>query len=92
MDFRKFIDKRKADMESFIKEEDEQTNNTVTGLDKNTKLNDAFYYDIVNPDTGYRYDIPLLSTLDPEYFFKYVHYMKIRESSPDTFKKILNWD
>lgn len=53
---------------------------------------DLMYWNIKNPDTGLRYDIPLLVRTDPEYMFKYIHYMKIRETSPETFEKILNWD
>ena len=53
---------------------------------------DHKYYMMMNPVTGRRYDIPMLSSLDPEYYFKYIYYMKINERSPDTFEKILRWD
>jgi len=51
-----------------------------------------YYYNMVNPQNGLRYDIPMLSTLDTEYYFKYVHFMKIKERSEETFNKMLNWD
>lgn len=50
------------------------------------------YFNILDPDTGDRFDIPLLSPSDPGYFFKYVYYMKLKENSPETFKKILTWE
>ena len=53
---------------------------------------DSHYYNMVNPGTGKRYDIPMLSRIDPEYFFKYIYYMKLKESSPDVFEKLLWWE
>lgn len=53
---------------------------------------DADYYNTFDPDTGLRFDIPMLDTLDPSYYFKYVDHMKRREVSPETFEKLLNWD
>jgi hypothetical protein len=52
---------------------------------------DAKYFNMINPDTGLKYDIPLLSQTDGDYYFKYVYYMKLKERSPETFNKILNW-
>lgn len=59
---------------------------------KNLPNPDSYYYNMIDPKSGYRYDIPMLSTLDPVYYFKYVRYMKIKEQSSDTFEKILHWD
>jgi hypothetical protein len=52
----------------------------------------AYYYNMKNPVTGLRYDIPMLNTLDPDYYYKYVNFMKIKEQQPDLFDKILRWD
>lgn len=60
------------------------------GVDQNAV--DAEYWNTMNPATGLRYAIPLLDRKDPQYFFKYVNYMKIREASPDTFAKIMSWE
>ncbi|MBL7005338.1 MAG: hypothetical protein ISR69_15075 [Gammaproteobacteria bacterium] len=49
-------------------------------------------FKIVDPETGERYDIPLLSSIDGDYFFKYAYYMEILEDSPETFEQILNWN
>ena len=54
--------------------------------------NDSYYYHMLNPSTGTRYDIPMLRKVDPAYFYKYVDYMKMKEQSPNTFEKILRWD
>ena len=52
---------------------------------------DNCYYWHSFTDDGYRYDIPLLMPTDPRYYFKYIYFMRIKERSPDTFKKIINW-
>lgn len=59
---------------------------------KSPKRDDTDYYNMVNPDTGRRYDIPLLLASDPEYYEKYVNFMKLKVSSPGTFEKALRWD
>lgn len=90
MDFRKFINKSVADKSKFLAEQTQsQENAQPTTDDKNA---DAVYYNMVDPETNLRYDIPLVSPLDPSYYFKYVYYMKLKESSPETFKKIMNWE
>lgn len=53
---------------------------------------DDKYFQILNPDTGLRFDIPLLSPVDPNYYFQYIYYMKLREQSPEAFQKTLNWE
>ena len=53
---------------------------------------DQYYYNIMNPDTGRRFDIPMLITTSPSYYYKYIEFMKLRERSPDTFEKVLSWD
>jgi len=52
----------------------------------------AYYYNMKKPVTGLRYDIPMLNTLAPDYYYKYVNFMKIKEQQPDLFDKILRWD
>ena len=54
--------------------------------------NDSYYFDIVNPQSGLKYAIPMLNSGAPGYFYKYINYMKLRERSPETFQKVLNWD
>ncbi len=53
---------------------------------------DSYYFHMLDPKSGYRYDIPMLTTMDPVYYFKYVSCMKMKEQSPDTFEKMLRWD
>ena len=53
---------------------------------------DSYYFNIIDPWRGNKYDIPMLSRLDPTYYFRYVYFMRIRETSPDTFEKMLRWD
>lgn len=85
MDFRKFIKK--------VPVNEEQSTPQQTGVNTPSgEKSDAEYYATVNPATGVRFDIPLLNTLDPEYYFKYVKYMKLREESPDTFNQLINWE
>lgn len=59
--------------------------------DKITK-DDRYYYNIVHPLSGMRYNIPLLSSTDPGYFYRYVEFMKMKERSPNTFERVMNWD
>ena len=54
--------------------------------------NRSYYFDMIDHQTGFRYDIPMLDTMDPDYFAKYVRFMQIKERSPDTFDKIQRWD
>lgn len=53
---------------------------------------DSYYYNIKDPKTGFRFDIPMLKTTDPVYYFKYIRYMKLREQNEETFNKIMNWE
>jgi len=49
-------------------------------------------YNIKNPKTGQRYDIPLLDINQPGYYFKYIDYMKMFEQDPAAFERMLRWD
>jgi len=53
---------------------------------------DAEYFDEINPVTGLKYDIPFLSYSDDNYYDEYVRYMKLKETNPALFNKILMWD
>ena len=53
---------------------------------------DSYYWDLVDPRNGFKYSIPMLMQDDPDYFSKYIHFMKTKEQSPDTFEKMLRWD
>lgn len=66
-----------------------QKDEALSGLiDKNER----YYFNMVDPRNGARYDIPLLIPSAPDYYSKYVHFMKIKERSPNTFERILRWD
>lgn len=71
-----------------VKNDDEVQQGTVTS---DLEADIAKYYHITDPDTGYRYNIPMLSTGDPRYMHKYIEYMKTKESNPELFEKILRW-
>lgn len=62
-------------------------------IEKQTSLkkDDNYYFDILDPKTGMRYNIPLLEKTG-SYYQDYVHYMKIKETSPSTFDKIMSWN
>lgn len=49
-------------------------------------------FNILNPKTGRRYDIPMVDRNKPGYFFEYVDCMKILERDPDTFKRMMEWN
>jgi len=50
------------------------------------------YLKMKNPDTGERYNIPMLSLKSPDYENQYVKYMKLKELNPDVFNKIISWE
>jgi len=49
-------------------------------------------YNEKNPDTGLRYDIPMLKTTDPDYPRKYAEMMRTKKHDPALFDKIISWD
>lgn len=53
---------------------------------------DKKYWNMVNPKTGQRYDIPMLKPTDPDYVEKYIMFMRMKENDPHNFEKVLNWD
>jgi len=53
---------------------------------------DQYYYNMKDPRTGHRYDIPMLDRLSSMYRFDYIEYMKIKDESEEIFNKVLNWD
>lgn len=99
MEFRDFITKKSDDILRFtgnVNESDPEVNtkaqSTQSGNAGASNLTDEDYFNMLNPETGLRYDIPMVSPVDPTYYFKYIYYMKLKERSPDTFQKILNWE
>lgn len=75
-----------ADYDVYHAEEDEEETAIANAVTDND------FFAILDPATGYRYDIPMLDRGDPEYFFKYIHNMKILKNSPGTFKSIMEWN
>ncbi|CCH50072.1 DUF4116 domain-containing protein [Pseudodesulfovibrio piezophilus] len=61
-------------------------------LASQVEKNDSYYYNMLDPRTGLRYDIPLLSPIDPKYYWEYIYRMKLKERAPNTFEKMLRWD
>lgn len=53
---------------------------------------DQYYWNMKDPRTGDRYDIPMLDRMAGDYYSKYIEFMKTKESSPETFEKVLSWD
>lgn len=53
---------------------------------------DVEYFNEVDPQTGLKYDIPMLNSSKPGYYFKYINFMKIKERSQDTFNTIMGWN
>lgn len=60
-------------------------------FDGSTIKDDTEYWHTVNPNTGFRYDIPLLLKSDIEYVSKYISFMKLKETDPAAFGRILQW-
>jgi len=96
MKFRNFVDVEEPTVEPGVEtNQDVQDDSTdlpekpLTFVDEVER--DQYYYNIMNPETGERFDIPLLIKTNPSYYYKYINYMKIRERSPETFATIMNW-
>ena len=89
MEFRDFVTKKSDDILRFTGNVNESDH---AGSVDASNLTDEEYFNMLNPETGLRYDIPMVSPVDPTYYFKYIYYMKLKERSPDTFQKILNWE
>jgi len=70
-----------------LKESAIQSNIQDTSINKTD-----FEYFQEKDEDGLSFDIPLLSKTDPLYFRKYVYYMKLKEKSPETFKKVIGWE
>ncbi|MCK5678974.1 MAG: hypothetical protein KAH72_10935 [Flavobacteriaceae bacterium] len=65
-------------------------NNSVE--DEQKIKSDAEYFNEVDSQTGLKYDIPMLDSSKPGYYFKYINFMKIKERSQDTFNTIMGWN
>lgn len=60
-------------------------------MGKAEPTNDELYNE-KNPATGLRYDIPMLSTTDPDYAMAYARMMRLKRTNSTLFDKIMNWD
>ena len=93
MNFRNFVDVEEpvsnTKQDSLDAVTDELPEKPLTFVDDVER--DQYYYNIMNPETGERFDILLLIKTNPTYYYKYINYMKIRERSPETFATIMNW-
>jgi len=49
------------------------------------------YVSEVDPETGKRYIIPMLSPASASYLIDYVAFMKMKEVDPEGFQRVLNW-
>ena len=58
---------------------------------KNNMKNDKKLFNVKNPETGKRYDIPMLSKTDHEYRENYIEAMKLKEEDPEAFVRMLKW-
>jgi len=72
-----------------------QTDKSKTSIPKEDVTTDSSvdtdYYNMLDPDTGYRFAIPMLDESAPGYYFRYIYHMKLKERSPETFNAIMNW-
>ena len=91
MNFQDFINKKKEGYKEVLGDETSVTD-SITENDHSRVISDAEYFDTINPDTGFKYDIPMLSTSDPDYFFQYVYFMKLKERAPESFERMMNWE
>jgi len=91
MSFQKFLHKEfkkiVENIDSDIPDNSINYNQSDYNQDEDNRL-----FNILDPETNERYDIPMLSTTSPDYYFKYVYYMRIKEASPETFERILSWE
>ncbi len=55
------------------------------------QMDEDFRYLQMKDENGNRYCFPMVSILDEGYDNHYISMMKIKESDPATFNKILNW-
>ena len=85
----------------FLKEEDNTniaiTDNIVDNAVDNdtvssTGKTDKEYFNMINEETGNRWNSSMLDQGDPGYFYKNVNYMQLKERSPMTFDKLMQWD
>lgn len=56
-----------------------------------TVKDNAYYAYMKDPKTGFAYNIPMLRFDDPNYIYKYIDYMKMKENNPEQFKRIMEW-
>lgn len=83
-----FINLIKSDLQD---QKQKSPNTKINEGSGNSKTNSE-YFDTFDPETGLRFDIPMVSPNDPDYFYTYIYYMKLRDRAPETFERILNWE
>lgn len=65
---------------------------TTQGIDTEMVVKDnAYYASMKDPKTGFSYNIPMLRFDDPDYIYKYIEYMKMKETHPEQFERLLKW-
>jgi len=63
-----------------------------THLEDTAQKTYSQYFDEVDPETGFKYSIPGLSRDNNNYVAEYVDMMKLKETDPKKFEKILNFE
>ena len=63
------------------------TRNTISKMTEEDKK----LFNTMNPETGKRYDIPLLSKTDHNFRENYIVAMRLRLENPEAFSRMLNW-
>ena len=52
---------------------------------------DKKLFNTMNPDTGKRYEIPMLSKTDHDFRENYIEAMRLSIEDPQAFKRMLDW-
>ncbi len=78
-------------LKEFLNTDNAQPRKTVQN-DINTDKGDSYYFGLVDENTGFKYNIPLLDASAPGYYFKYVYYMRLKERSENTFSQLMGWN
>jgi len=48
-------------------------------------------FNTVNPQTGKRYEIPMLDKNDHKYRELYIEAMRLKKEDPDSFERMMDW-
>ena len=90
-DFISFINNKKDQdqpsiNENIINEDELNYGGVANSADLETLWN------TLNPETGMRFEIPMLKFMDNDYKLKYIEYMKMRQDDPEAFERVLQWN